>query len=256
MTEDVVFFLKEIARGKALPWPGPTRRIEVEPTPWFCPGSDPRCSSAYSGMWSALRDSDGRVLPNFLNRYARGVDVGRVAFLGFSAAHGFLNPLLNNDQDRAAVSAVVLMDATFGGGKTGYQKALVDAAEGKMLLATPTSHTGGDNAWRANVWEPVLAATGLEPEEIDPFPGMPVPPGGTIRLGRLAYYLRYVDAQGNTNMPHWEMSKLTEPLLAGLLIPYWRGDLDGWPSWVGPVVGGALALGGAAVAATLWKGRQ
>ena len=77
-----------------------------------------------------------------------------------------------------------------------------------------------------------------------------------MRLGRLAYYLRYVDAQEQTNMPHWEMWKLTEPLMAASLVPYWRGELGGWPSWVGPVVGGALALGGAAVAAKLWRGRR
>lgn len=254
MTEDVVFFLKEVERGASLPWPQPTRRIGVEPSAWFCPGADPRCSSAYSGMWSALRGEDGRVLPNFLHRYARGIDVGRVAFVGFSAAHGFLNALLNNDADRSGVSAALLMDATFGGGKTGYQKALVDAAAGKMLLATATSHTGGDRDWRAHVWEPVLSATGLEPDEIDPFPGILQPPGGTFRLGELAYYLRYVDANGQTNMPHWEMGKLTEPMLATFLVPYWSGDLGGF-SWTGPVVGGLLALGGVVAAVTMIRRR-
>jgi hypothetical protein len=244
---DVVFFLKEIAKGKDLPWPGPVKLIAVDPSEWFCGGADPRCSTAYTNMHAAFSAAGGGpALPGFVAKYARGVtDIGRIAFVGFSAAHGFLNPLLANDQDRAAVSAVLLLDATFGGGKTGYKKAALDAAKGRMLLATTTANTGGDAGWQL-VWNDVQAAYGRAPKEIEAPPGMFQPSGGAWKLGDLLYYYRFVDPKGNSELPHWEMGKATVPLMQSMLVPYWSGQLGGLP-W-GPIAGVGLALAGGAFA--------
>jgi hypothetical protein len=239
---DVVFYLKSLPRKaeRELPWPRDVRLIAVDPGPHRCGGADPLCSSAYSRLWQSLKDANGQVMPNFLRRFAKGIDVGRVAFVGFSASHGLLNPLANNDRDRAMIDAYVLMDATFGGGKTGYQKFARDAASGKRLLVTTTAHTGGDDSWRKWVWEPVLRETGRTPNRVEPRGGLTDPSGGAWQLGSLLYYLRYVDARGQSEVPHWEQGKLTPGVIGGYLLPYFAGRLGF--SW-GWALGGALGLG-------------
>src|SRR3989304_3672672 len=193
MTEDVVFFLKTwgTAATKALPWPGSVRLIGIDPPAGSTGGgAEKLCSTACSCLWQSVRGADGRALPGFLARYAKGVQVGRVAFVGFSAAHGFLNPLLNNDADRAGISAVVMMDTCFGGGKTGFQKALRDAAAGRMLYATMTSHDGspwksasdlqsGTFCFEKNVRGP----TGLAAKPVPPRAPAPTPSGGAFQIG-------------------------------------------------------------------------
>jgi hypothetical protein len=186
-------------------------------------------------------------MPTLLAKYAP--DATRVAFVGFSAAHGFLNPLLNNDSDRAMIDAVILMDASFGGGKGGYVKAVKDAALGKMLLASPTAFTGGDDSWQA-VWHQAQQELGMQDEPYAARPPMPEPSGGAYRLGELAFYLRYVNPQNpqTGELPHWEMGKATPWMLQAYLIPYWRGELaKGAIPW--STLGGiALAVGGAVAA--------
>jgi hypothetical protein len=251
MATDVVFFLKSSAPrgGEDLPWPNPTKLIAVDPpAALMCGGTDPRCSSAYSRLYSSLRDSDGRVLPNFLARYAKGIDVGRVAFVGFSAAHGFLNPLARNAADRSAISAYLLLDATFGGGKDGYLSFARDAANGQRLLVTTTSHTGGDDAWRI-VWDQAIAMTGYVPERTVAKPPMPEPSGGVYQLGSELYYYRYVDAQGGSELPHWEMHKVLLPVLQAHLLSYWSGWRVPWQV----IAGLALAGAGAYAAYRIWR---
>lgn len=246
---DVIFFLKSpVPKDAPAVFSGDTKLIAIDPpSGLMCGGSDPRCSTAYSNMWQWLRDGSGQAMPNLLKKYAPGVNVGRVAFVGFSAAHGLLNPLANNDADRARISAYILLDASFGGGKTGYVKFTEDAARGDRLLATTTSNTGGDESWQA-VWKEAMARTGETPDPIDARSPMPQPSGGVWRLGRDAYYYRFVDAKGGTELPHWEMSKVTTALLQAHLAPYWGGV--SWPKFVG----GAVALAGAVVAWKIYKG--
>lgn len=246
MATDIVFFLKEYGKGSDLHWPGPVKLIAVDPSEWFCGGTDPRCSTAYTNMHSSFAAAGGgRALPGFVARYAKNVpDVGRIAFVGHSAAHGFLDPLLANSADRSAISAVLLLDATFGGGKSGYKAAALDAAHGKMLLATTTANTGGDTSWRL-VWDATVAAYG-DPKRIKAPPPMLEPSGGAWQLGKLLYYYRYVDAKGGSELPHWEMGKATVPLLQAMLIPYWEGKLGGG-SWA-PYAAAGIALAGGAVA--------
>jgi hypothetical protein len=245
---DVVFFLKSpVPKGASAILPG-AKLIAIDPpASLMCGGSDPRCSTAYSNMWQWLRGSDGRVMPNLLAKYAPGISVNRVAFVGFSAAHGFLNPLTNNDADREAISALLLLDATFGGGKSGYVKFVEDAARGERLLVTTTSNTGGDESWKP-VWKEASVRVGDTSEPVSARSPMPEPSGGVWRLGQDAYYYRFVDAKGQTELPHWEMHHITNAVLEAHLAPYWSAVR--WPM----IVGGAIAVAGAAAAWRIYNG--
>lgn len=237
---DVVFFLKAVPTGndRAVAWPRPTKLIAIDPGVYRCGGTDPLCSSAYTRLWSALRDpATGRVLPNLLRKYASGIDVERIAFMGFSAAHGLLDPLAENAEDRARISAYLLLDATFGGSKDGYKAFAREAAAGDRLLFTATSNTGGDESWRL-VWDSALQ--GRRPARVRAAPPLPEPSGGAWRVGDL-YYYRYVDAAGGSELPHWRMGEIQNAVLSGMLAPYWRGS---WETWAWGAAGAAAFLGG------------
>lgn len=183
-----------------------------------CPGADPRCSTAYSQMYAALGGA-GHAVANLRKKYEV---TGRVAFVGFSAAHGMLNALLNDPTNRAATSAVVLLDATFGGGKSGYVAAAKAAAAGDMLLAVATSDKGskdpltnGDYAWREFVLDPA----GLSDlSKIAARAPMPEPDLGAYGRGDLVWY-RFSHKQ----LPHQGMGKILKPFLQATLVPYWAG---------------------------------
>lgn len=244
---DVVFFLKA---GVPKDLPAGVKGVVLEPpASCFCGGTDKYCSSAYSCLWQSLRDSSGRVIPNLRKKY--NVD-DKIAFAAFSAAHGFMNPLLNNDADRADTSAVFLFDAVFGGGKDGYVKAAKDAAAGKLLLVSVTSDKGttdalnnGDYAWRKHVLEPAGLASISSTSASAP---VPTPAGGVFRAGELWYY-RFMHSE----LPHWEIGKILGPAIRAHLGSYLSGGSAGskpfpW-TWV---------LGGVAAAAWLfaWKRRK
>lgn len=201
---DALFLLKTGA-PKALP-PN-TKAIVLDPPAYGfeCGGADKLCSTAYSQLWQHFGPG---AVAKLKAKY--GID-GRVAFVAFSAAHGFMNPLLNSDVDRADVDTVILLDATFGGGKDGYVKAAKDAAAGKLQLVSVTSDKGttdalnnGDHAWR----EFVLKPAGLALSPTSPVPPMLAPGGGVSRAGDLWYY-RYKDSE----VHHWDLGKLLSPVL-------------------------------------------
>lgn len=267
MATDLVFYLKAMASKAehALPWPGPVKLIGLDPVSMGlgCGGADAYCSTSFSQMWQALRGADGSVMDRLLNKYASGVDVGRVAFLGFSAAHGFLNPMLNNDSDRARTSAVVMMDACFGSGKTGFIKALQDAAAGKMLYATLTSHPPGAKFGSAGVLQSgtecfeqqVLGPSGLTADAVAARPPMFEPKGGAWRIGKLGFWLRGTDDAGKVDIPHYNLSsKQQTDMVAAYLIPYWRGELGGF-NWA-MLAGAAIAAGGLAAAYYILRNAQ
>lgn len=251
---DVVFFFKTFpnAATQALPWPRPVHLVGIDPPAGCkCGGADALCSTAYSCLWQSVRGPDGSALPGLLARYAKNIPVERVALVGFSAAHGILNPLLNNDADRRRISAAILIDTCFGGGKTGFQKALRDGAAGRMLFATMTSHDGGP--WKSSddlhsgslcFMSNVLGPTGLQPKAVQARPPMPQPSGGAYKLGSQAYWLKFADAAGHTELPHYKISVANQnAFLAAYLIPYWRGELGASPLlWA---LGGAAAAGAA-----------
>ncbi len=239
---DAVFFLKAGAPSNL---PPNTKAVVLDPPAYgfSCGGADKLCSTAYSQLWQHLGPGAVKKL-----RAQYGVD-GRVAFVGFSAAHGFLNPLLNSDQDRADVSAVFLLDSTFGGGKDGYVKAAKDAAAGKLQLVSVTSDKGttdalnnGDYAWR----EFVLKPAGLALAPASPVPPMPKPGGGVLRAGELWYY-RYKDAE----LTHTSMGKVLSPVLQAHL---WKTGAGKKPTPWGLILG-AVGLA-AGVGYFLWTRKQ
>lgn len=238
---DVLFFLKSAPVGRDLPWSRPVRMVALDPGEFRGTGQDPLTSTAYRRLFDSLPKD--QVVPALLKR--AGVrNPGRVAFVGFSAAHGFLDPLLRSAADRARVDAVYLMDACFGGGKAGYQAALRDAAEGRMLLVAATGpsmttpYVGGTLCLEREVLEP----TGLSAAPTDS--PDPAPSGGAFRVGRDGVWLRYED------VPHVEFGRLTRPLLSAYLLPRWRGRATSAPAEGGfPWVPAAVAALGAAA---LW----
>lgn len=238
MATDVVFFVKAFPRGSDLPWPRQTRLVGLDlPAAFSCGGVDRLCSSGYRRWVDHLRVGDGRALPKLLERYAPDAD-GRVAFVGFSAAHGLLDPLAASDADRRDISAYILMDATFNAlgssaGKPGYVQFAADAADGDRLLVTPTANSGaghmtGRDSWRL-VWEDAQAITGATPKRIGPRGSMPAPAGGAWQLGDLCFWYDYTEPGGRSQIAHTAMGKLVEPVLSSYLIPYWSGELS--PSW-------------------------
>jgi len=214
MPDNVVFFMK--AMPPKVEWPQGTKAVVLDP-PEKCGGADPLCSTAYSKLYASLKGADGRVLPNLLRKYK--VEGYRPSFVSFSAGHGCMSPFLTNAQDRADTQAVVLMDSTFGGGKTGYVAAAKDAAAGRLLLVSVTSDKGssdalnnGDYAFRQFVLEP---AGLLNMPPTSPVPPMPKPSEGVFKQGNLWYY-RYADAEAH----HWELGKLMKPVVEAHLLPY------------------------------------
>lgn len=230
---DGVFFLKS---GVPKNLPASIRGIELDPTAYgfACGGADKLCSTAYSQLWQHLGGSSGGVIAKLKAKH--GVD-GRVAFVSFSAGHGFLNPLLKHESP----DAVILLDSTFGGGKDGYVRAAKAAASGGPLLVSVTSDKGtadalnnGDYAWR----EFVLKSAGLSLAPRGAVPPMPTPAGGVSGAGNLWYY-RYTHAQ----VPHTSMGKLTSDVISAHLIPYWGAKKSENVFWW--ALGAGLAAAGA-----------
>ena len=222
---DVVFFLKSVASKSLydLAWPNEVSLVAVDPPEsLMCSGTDPRCSSAYSRMYTSLKDADGRVLPNFVKKYyGTSLDqVGHIVFLGFSAAHGFLNPLARVQADRERISAYLLLDATFGGGKDAYAAFLRDAAAGERLLVSPTSNSGGSADF-----EKVVLASEIPLVQVPAREPMPEASGGVYQLGMFGFWYRFMNATGGTEILHGQMPKLIRPMLEAYLVPYLRGDL-------------------------------
>lgn len=242
MASDTVFFLKAYPDKsiQSLSWPDGTRLIAVDPpASCMCGGVDPRCSTAYSCLWN----STGSVAA-FVARYGPP-DPGRIAFAGFSAAHGLLNPMMRSEVDRRAVSALMLFDASFGGGKDGYEAAVRDAIAGKMLLVATTGQSGGDASW-APVWQ---AATGGQSVSATPPASLPVQPQTTLQAGN-AYYLKF-----GADLPHPSTGKILPSVLDSYLIPWWKSGQSGLPSTGGngsgsmiPAVLAFLAVVGAGFA--------
>lgn len=219
---DLVIYLKAMPPS-SVKWPAGTKAVGLDPRPQFsCGGADALCSTAFSQLYSSLKDSSGRALPALLKRL--GVtDLGKLVFVSFSAGHGFMNPWLMNDSDRAATTGVVLMDSTFGGGKGGYVAAAKDAVAGKGTLVSVTSNKGstdalndGDYAFREFVLKP---AGLLSMPSASAVPPMPQPKDGVFKSGNLWYY-RYLDSE----VHHWDLGKLMTPVTQAHVLPILSGS--------------------------------
>jgi hypothetical protein len=81
--------------------PGDTERAPREP--W---GGKPFAREA--AMYRAK--GGGSVLRGLLNSQARGIEVGRIALVGFSAGGTFLSKVLENEEDRKMVDVCLVLD--------------------------------------------------------------------------------------------------------------------------------------------------
>lgn len=244
---DGVFFLKTPAYGKDLQWPEAVNRVILEP-PRGATGAcgDWRTSTAYGVLAQQLTSAGGGSAVDYL-RQKYGIQ-GRVAFMSYSAGFGFCDRICQNPRDLKQISALLLIDSSFGGGKSGYVSYGEEAARGERLLVASTANTGGDASW-APVWDQIRAY-GAREQQVPPRGTMPAPSGGVHQLGKLAWWYRYVDSQGKSELPHWEQHQLAEPMLSSYLIPYWRGELGRRNPWRTVAALGIAAAGG--VAAARW----
>lgn len=208
-------------------------------------------SSHFSALAEELRAADGRILPNLIARYAKGLSVDKLALAAYSAGHGLLNKIADNDRDRQDVDAMVLSDATFNafntGAKRGYVKFGIDAAKGRRLMVSTTAnttdgtHMTGRDSFRL-VWDAVMQNTGKRDKVVDPRAPAPLANGGWHKIGSLLYWGDYYSST------HGEQHDLGAAIWQAYLAPYFAGRLTPWWPW-------ALAglLGGTG-SALIWKG--
>lgn len=192
------------------------------------------------------------MLPALLRKYARGLQPEKVALAAYSAGWGALDIITRNEQDRARISALMLSDACFGGGKKGYKKFASEAARGDKLMVVSTAHTtpgtypSGRESW-SMVWEHVQETTGKRPHEVSPKPPAPKASGGWWNMGNLYWgdYTSPGSARNTGNdFTHEQHHYLAPELWQAYLAPYLAGK--GIPWWH---VGLGLATGVAAGAA-------
>lgn len=194
-------------------------------------------STHFVNLATSLRDGDGRILPRLLSRYAKGIgSIDKVALAAYSAGWGLLEMVARDDADRARISAYVLSDACFGGGKRGYEKFAADAARGERLMVASTAHTtpgsypSGRESW-SMVWEQVQQSTGRRPSRVSPESPAPAASGGWWRMGEL-YWGDYTQPgskrnQGN-DLSHEQHHYLAPELWQAYLAPYLAGRGIPW----------------------------
>jgi hypothetical protein len=252
---DVVFFAGPVvvtAAFQQIDWLG--RDVRIVPIV----GSG---SSYFSNLAEQLRAPDGRILPGLVRRYAGSLDIDKLALAAYSAGHGLLNKIADNDADRQAVDAMVLSDATFNafntGPKSGYVKFGVDAARGNRLFVATTANTtsGGHMTGRDSfqlVWDEVDKATWSRTRVVPPRRPVPEPSGGWHRMGSLFYWGDYWSGATN-DISHEAHHHLAPAVWQAYLAPYLAGRLT-VPGWAWGALG-ALAAAGGALALRRYKRR-
>lgn len=244
---DVVFFAGPVVVKQdflAIDWLG--RDVRIIPIA----GSG---SSYFSNLAEQLRSGDGRILPNLVDRYAKNVDIDKIALAAYSAGHGLLNKIVDIDADRADVDAMMLSDATFNSfntpAKRGYVKYGLDAAGGNCLFVSTTantsdgSHMTGRDSFQL-VWDAVNQDSWSRDKQVKPRPPAPEAAGGWHRLGSLFYWGDYwTQTRGNT-FTHEDHHNIAPLIWQAYLAPYFAGKLT-TPAWLWAAAG---ILGGAGVA--------
>lgn len=247
---DVIFFAGPVlvkSEFKAIDWYGRDVRI----IPITGAGSD-----YFSTLAEALRDRDGRILPNLIQKYARGIAIDNIALAAYSAGHGLLNKILDVDADRADIDAVVLSDATFNAfntpAKRGYVKAGIDAARGEMLFVVTTANTSNGTHMTGRdsfqlVWDAVAQERGNRGHDTTPRPPAPPASGGWHKQGSLFFWGNYSTDTVN-DFSHEQHHDLAPEIWQAYLAPYFAGKLTSW--WLWALAGG---VAGAGAAALLWR---
>jgi hypothetical protein len=253
---DLVIFAGPVILRKAfdaIPWRTPTHVVPVV-------GSG---SSYFGSLGAQLRDSNGRILPNLLQRYAGGsarADWDKVALTAWSAGWGLLNQVFKQEADRREVDACIATDASFGSGLTGYEAYAADAAMGRSLMVAtttnnPANYRLGIMKTARDTWVEIQgaasAATGKSPREVGPKPPMPPATGGVWRTGSSLYWYDYVapgSAPGHGNdFSHAEHHDLAPLAWEAYLVPLFAGTP--WQL----VAGLGIAAAGVVGAAVVWR---
>lgn len=246
---DLVFFVGPVILRdsfKQINWYG--RDVRIVP----CVHED---SSYWSSMAEQLRDAQGRILPNFVSKYA-GVSLGQVdqiALAAFSAGHGLLNKVGEVPADARRLSAMLLHDATFSGfsdpPKAGYVAMGRRAMDGNALMVSTSSLGGGQtykngrDSW-LDVWRELQRETMRVPQR-EAAPGVLRSVGG--EWWRLGSNLVWADLPSVSHVGHHDLASL---IWQAFLAPY----LARWRV-LGPILVGG-AIGGAGLAAYSWWRRR
>lgn len=248
---DVVFFAGPVILKpafKQIDWLG--RDVKIVPI-------EGAGSSYFAELAESLRDRSGRILPTLVQRYAPGVEIDKIAFAAYSAGHGLLNKLGDNDADRPHIDAMILSDATFNAfstpAKRGYVKYGIDAAAGNCLFVSTTANTTGGthmtgrDSWQL-VWDAVSEQTGSWSRQVSPRAPVPEASGGWWKMGSKLYWGSYTQpnsppTQGN-DLTHEQHHDLAPAVWQAYLAPFFAGRL-GVPWWAIASAGLAAGLGGA-----------
>lgn len=230
---------------KQIPWKRPTVIIPI-------PGAG---SSSFSRLADQLRGSDGRILPNLIERYVRPKVpvIDKLALCSYSAGYGLLNKVFRVDADRAEVDACVLSDSAFSSKLDGMSKMAADAMTGRKLMVIANTDNMANIALGirytsgAAVRKIIGEAQAMSGKTIGtgkPREPMPAPSGGVYRAGRF-YWYDYVEPGSAPNVgndfSHGQHHDLAVDEWTAYLSPWFAGQL-GFPWWAYVAAGaGAVA---------------
>jgi hypothetical protein len=231
-------------------WCGPVTAKNLERVPWARPtrvvvvGKGAGGSVSSSAFGELAAELGPRPLDALAKRNGFSLDsVDKVSLLGFSAAHGLMNPILAVPEHRERISAVGAFDAYYtsqnGPPKPGYLAMAERACAGHSLMVVTTSDTAGPN------YPSGSEAFGRLAKNLDLGPGqMPegiqLPPPATLK-GRGGFvWADYRDAFKHVEhatklAPAWS-GKFLSPALA-------RGDARSPSDGTGPFLFAVALLG-------------
>lgn len=213
-------------------------------------------SSNASAMAEQFRDSSGRILPRLLAKYAPGLKPESITLASYSAGWGLWNKVVDNDEDREQVSALLLNDSVFlaGDPKTGacqgthsgFVKFGVDAANGWKLMVMTSAHTtsGSHLTGRQSVicdLNAITSESGFDLKDI-PEPSRALrASGGWHKTGGLYWgdFTKPGAAVGSGNdFSHEAHHDLSAPVWETLLVPWLKtGNRPQLPWWLLPAAG-------------------
>ena len=213
-------------------------------------------SSNAAAMADSFKDQSGRMLPSILAKYAPGIKPESITLASYSAGWGLWNKVVDNDDDRAIVDALILNDSVFLGGDPrtgkcqgvhgGFVKFGVEAVGGYKLMAITSAHTtsGSHLTGRQSVicdLDAILKEAGHELRDI-PEPSRTLKAsGGWHKAGDLYWgdFTKPGSLPGSGNdVSHEGHHDLSAPVWQALLVPWLkRGDRNTIPWWLIPAIG-------------------
>jgi hypothetical protein len=238
-------------------WVGPVSSSNLGPVP-----STAKLATVNRGIGGGIGSTDFRMLATLdgypLERAAKSAgihwdDVERLIILGFSAAHGWMDPVLREARYRERIVLVGACDAYFTNAllarKTGYAAAAADAIDGKYPFVMTSSPVAGPDYPSGNAAVAAFVAPfALEQRDVPTW----CPPGalaGQAQGSGLFTWIPYDNAGGNLKHAHVKHATEVAPaLLSAVGAPLLAASGDGSGG------GGVAALIGIAAALSLLGG--